>query len=167
MLHSILVGLTLIFYIRQWGLLLQVRSYALYVAVPILWSSIFIYLLLETQLSMLDITQPFTIGSSFIFIGNVAIYYWIGMLLFPPVEQLDKQNKFAYFDYYEHFRKQHQWIIGLAIIAFGLRMVLFSSSFMQDFNYLILACLIWAFFVEHKGLMCLLTWSIISLFLLL
>jgi hypothetical protein len=173
-LYTVLVGLTLLLYIKKWGELIQVRRHTLYVTVPILWSCIFVLLFLEAyQYQMYtNVTPSFLWGA----IGTSACYYWIGMLLFPSIEGLDPKNQFTYFDCYEHFRKQIPWMMGLALLTISWQFWLFwtteiphlglftSLSFFlsSQFNWLIIGVLSIAFFSEHKGLMCLLAWIVLS-----
>lgn len=160
-LHSILIGLTIMFYIKKWGELIQVRRHAIYVSVPILWSCIFVLSLLKTFQQHIDSNlSPYLPWGV---IGTTACYYWIGNLLFPSTTQIDHKNQFIYFDYYEHFRKQHRWIIAFALIAFFLATFLFQSSPFIVADYALVGFLGLAFFAEHKGLMCLLAWLILSL----
>lgn len=160
LLYTILVGLTIIFYIKKWGELLQMRTYAIYVTVPLLWSSIFVLFLFRTfqQQMELNLSYATFLGAS----TSTACYYWIGMLIFPSIEQVDSKNQFAYLDYYEHFRKQHRWIIGLALIAFLLTATLFKKELFIFPDYMLLGLFSLAFFTEHKGLMCLLAWGILT-----
>jgi hypothetical protein len=174
-LYTVLIGLTTMLYIRKWGELIQVRRHAIYVTVPILWSCVFLFLLFKTYHQQIDLAiNPNIIGGV---IATVACYYWIGMLIFPSIKQLDPQNKFTYFDYYEHFRKQIPWIIGLALLALLFQFwifwcietptlglfVSFSSFLSIQYNFLVLGILSLAFFSEHKGLMLFLVWVFIGL----
>jgi hypothetical protein len=161
LLYTVLVGLTVMLYIKKWGELLQMRSYAIYVTVPILWSCIFVWLLLNLFQQQIDLnwSYPTFLGA----ITTTACYYWIGMLLFPSIEQVDSKNQFAYLDYYEHFRKQHQWVMGFALLAFLISSTLFKKELFIIPDYLLIGCLGLAFFTEHKGLMCLLAWGVLCL----
>lgn len=157
---TIIIGLTIILYIKKWGELLQMRQYAIYVTVPLLWSCVFVGLLLKTYLQIdLATNQRTILGIT----GISACYYWIGMLLFPSIEQFDSQSKFAYLDYYEHFRKQHQWIIGLALVAFLLPSFLIQGKTFLPPDYLLISSFGLAFFTEHKGLMCVIAWGVLSM----
>lgn len=175
--YSILIALSILLYLKQIGDLIKMRRYAIYYTVPILWTFVFILLLITTYQQQITLDLDFSnFGISTVII---ACYYWIGMLLFPEVERLDKQNQFAYLDYYEHFRKQRRWIMGLALIAFCLSFWSFYSlkmrntdfySSLKDFlftqqNFLRLGILLIAFFTEHKGQMLLLVWGLIVLLL--
>ena len=128
------------------------------------WSCIFVLLLLQTHQYQIDtnIHQYMIWGA----IGTTACYYWIGMLLFPSIQGLDPKNQFTYFDYYEHFRKQHRWIIAFALIALLLAAFLFQRSPFSWSDYALVGLLGIAFFAENKGLMCLLAWLILSLLVL-
>lgn len=177
LLHTLLISLTLILYLKKWGELIQVRSYAIYITVPILWSCVFLLLLLKLYPIPIDQENQHLMVFS---VAVTACYYWIGMLSFPLVEQLDRQNQFAYLDYYEHFRKQIPWIMGLALLAFLLEFWIFwsvrapDSEFFKTFhfflsyeyNFVLIGLLILAFFSEHKGLVCLLAWLLLSVLIL-
>jgi hypothetical protein len=177
-LHSIIVGLTIMFYLKKWGELIQIRRHAIYVSVPILWSCVFMVLLLKTyQYQIGTNLSDYMIGGA---IGTTACYYWIGMLLFPPTKQFDPQNQFAYFDSYEHFRKQISWIMGLALLALLIQFWIFwcveapslglfvsLGSFLSvQYNFLVLGILTLAFFSEHKGLMLSLVWVFIGILII-
>lgn len=162
--YSMLVGLTLILYIKKWGELLQVRSYSIYVIVPLLWSLIFVVLYLKTSILLVNTTiNPMLITISML---TTACYYWIGMLAFPNTQTLNTKDQFAYLDYYEHFRKQHFWVIGLALVGQTLTCIHLAPSANTYSNYLLFVLLSIAFFTEHKGLMCLLGWLVGGILLL-
>ena len=160
-LYTILIGGTILLYLKKWGELIQVRRHAIYVSVPILWSCVFMVLLLKTYHALINQnTNPYMIWGA---IGATACYYWIGMLLFPATQQIDPQNQFVYFDYYEHFRKQHQWIMGLALLVFLFVFFMSPNRTYSYSHYVLIGLFVFAFFTEHKGLMCLLSWGILSL----
>jgi hypothetical protein len=174
-LYTIIIGLTIMLYIKKWGELIQVRQHAIYVSVPILWSCVFVVLLLETYQYLIGTNlSNYMIWEA---IGTSACYYWIGMLLFPSTKQLDSQDQFAYFDYYEHFRKQIPWIMGLAFVAFLSQFWVFwyvevpnwglfaslSYFLSAQYNFLVLGILFVAFFSEHKGLLLFLVWVLIGI----
>ncbi|CAA6816625.1 MAG: Unknown protein [uncultured Aureispira sp.] len=160
-LYTILIGLTILLYLKKGGELIQIRQHAIYVSVPILWSCAFIILLLKTYRAIITTnTNPYMI---WVAIGSTACYYWIGMLLFPSTQQIDPQNQFVYFDYYEHFRKQHQWIMGLALLAFLFVFFISLNKAYSYSDYIMIGLFGLAFFTEHKGLMCLLSWGMLSL----
>lgn len=120
-LYTIIVGLTATVYVKKWGELLQMRKYALYTTVPIFWSICFFLIVINEWFANFNWdtnTTTFTFLTSLII---PFIYYFIGMLIFPTPDMLDRKDKFAYLDYFEHFLKQKTLIMSLAFLAFFIK----------------------------------------------
>ncbi|BDS12504.1 hypothetical protein [Aureispira anguillae] len=170
-LHAILVGLTILLYVQKWGEIIQLRQYSIYRIVPILWSIVFLLLFNQYYIQ----ARIELVKHPMLLLLSPSIYYLIGLILFPNSNSLDRKDKFAYLDYYEYFRKHNRIIMGLAWIGVFLNFTLYwrttntttsitsySYDFItQQYNYIIVGTLGFAFFVEHKGLMCLLAWLLI------
>lgn len=168
--YSVIAGLTATIYIQKWGELLQQRRYALYVTVPILWSFCFFNMVIYECFTHFK-WAPTT--NSFMFLMALCIpflLYSIGMLLFPTTDMLDRKDRYAYLDYYEHFRKNKTWIMSLGLLIFAIKFfsvwfyntedIGFGEGLWQFLcfkrNYLAIGTLFIASFTEHKGQMLLL-----------
>jgi len=185
--YSVIAGLTATIYIQKWGELLQQRRYVLYVTVPLLWSFCFFNLVVYEWFTHFKWEAT---TNSFMFLMALSVpflLYGIGMLLFPTTDMLDRKDKYAYLDYYEHFRQNKTWIMSFGLFIFAIKF--FSAWFyntegigffdgLWQFlcfkrNYLAIVALLIALFTEHKGQMLVLglvlfyvwlsTWAYVSI----
>ena len=162
--YSVIVGLTATVYVKKWGELLQMRTYALYTTVPVLWSLCF-FLIVINEWFLNYKWEADT--NEFMFLMSLLIpfiFYFIGMLIFPRPDMLDRKDKFAYLDYFEYFLKQKTLIISLALLAFVMKYISvwfvyddpkniflgFPDYLFHKRNYMVFLALLIALFTNNK-----------------
>lgn len=162
--YSVIAGLTATVYIQKWGELLQLRKYTLYTTVPLLWSFVFFVMVINEWFINFS-WAPDT--NAFMFLMSLFVpfsLYFIGMLIFPAKDQLDRNDQFAYLDYFEEFLSNKTIIMLLALFILMIKFFAlwfysnetlnllhgFEKYLLHKRTYWVFFAFIFALFSEHK-----------------
>ncbi|MCH2022529.1 MAG: hypothetical protein MK207_08640 [Saprospiraceae bacterium] len=163
-LYALIVGLTATLYIKKWVELFQMRTYALYTSVPVIWSiCFFIIIIFEWFLNHNWESDTNTL-MFLISLLIPLIFYFIGMLIFPTPDMLDRKDKFAYLDYFDHFLNKKTSIVRLVLLAFLMKNIVLWFNHdnapnillgISDFlfyknNYMVFVALLFSLFTDNK-----------------
>lgn len=159
--YSLITAFTIVLYTKQWAKLIQFRAFAIYYLVPLLWSICFFLIIINDYFITIkwQITDAFQLLTS---LSILILFYFIGVLLFQDTASLNKKDRYAYLDYFEHFRQQKTIIFCFALVVFMLQfwrfwhndklniLSSFGNFLFYQQNYLLLSSLLLALLIENK-----------------